>query len=123
VIERAVVWGPTVTLSGGDVVFQPRRVERSGLLDEVGRLYLAERDTELTVSDDVATRFVAYGWNIIRVADANDLDMLARAFRTFAAKDDRSTLIIVDSHIAYWAPKLQDTSAAPASPWVRRRFG
>jgi len=75
-----------------------------------------EGHTALAFSDDVATRFIAYGWNVTRVGDANDRDMLARAFETFQNTQDRPTLIIVDSHIAYGAPKKQDTSAAHGEP-------
>jgi transketolase len=64
-----------------------------------------EGHTALAFSDDVATRFVGHGWNVTRVGDANDLEMLARAFRTFLSTRDRPTLIIVDSHIAYGAPQ------------------
>jgi transketolase len=71
-----------------------------------------EGNTALACSDDVATRFVGYGWNVTRVGDANDLEMLSRAFETFRATSDRPTLIIVDSHIGYGAPHKQDTSAA-----------
>ena len=63
-----------------------------------------EGNTALAFSDDVATRFIGYGWNVTRVGDANDLEMLRRAFRVFGATTDRPTLIIVDSHIAYGAP-------------------
>src|SRR5207245_11700330 len=63
-----------------------------------------------------ATRFIGYGWNITRVGDANDQEMLARAFQTFLHTNDRPTLIIVDSHIAYGAPSKQDTSAAHGEP-------
>ncbi|HEY8079384.1 MAG TPA: transketolase [Labilithrix sp.] len=74
-----------------------------------------EGNTSLAFSDDVATRFIAYGWNVTRVGDANDLEFLQRAFRTF--KDSkRPTMIIVDSHIAYGAPNKQDTSAAHGEP-------
>ena len=75
-----------------------------------------EGHTELTFSDDVATRFIGHGWNVTRVGDANDHQMLARAFRTFLNTRDRPTLIIVDSHIAYGAPNKQDTSAAHGEP-------
>ncbi|HYM09377.1 MAG TPA: transketolase [Bryobacterales bacterium] len=75
-----------------------------------------EGHTALAFSDDVATRFLGYGWNVTRVGDANDLEMLARAFRTFQSTRDRPTLIIVDSHIAYGAPNKQDTSAAHGEP-------
>ncbi len=75
-----------------------------------------EGHTEWTFSDDVATRFIGYGWNVTRVGDANDLEMLERAFKTFQRCDDRPTLIIVDSHIAYGSPNKQDTSAAHGEP-------
>ena len=75
-----------------------------------------EGHTELATSDDVATRFIGSGWNVTRVGDANDLDMLSRAFNTFLSTPDRPTLIIVDSHIAYGAPNKQDTSAAHGEP-------
>jgi transketolase len=67
-------------------------------------------------SEDVATRFVGYGWNVTRVADANDLEMLARAFETFQKTTDRPTLIIVDSHIGYGSPHKQDSNAAHGEP-------
>ena len=75
-----------------------------------------EGNTALAYSDDVATRFIGYGWNVTRVGDANDLEMLERAFTTFKNTPERPTLIIVDSHIAYGAPHKQDTSAAHGEP-------
>ena len=75
-----------------------------------------EGNTALAFSDDVATRFMGHGWNVTRVGDANDLDMLEHAFRTFKNEKERPTLIIVDSHIAYGAPNKQDTSAAHGEP-------
>jgi len=67
-------------------------------------------------TEDVATRFVGYGWNVTRVADANDLEMLGRAFETFQKTKDRPTLIIVDSHIGYGSPHKQDSSASHGEP-------
>ncbi len=64
----------------------------------------------------MATRFIAYGWNVLRVGDANDTEMLDRAFTTFLRTSDRPTLIIVDSHIAWGAPNKQDTHAAHGEP-------
>jgi transketolase len=75
-----------------------------------------EGNTALAFSEDVATRFIGYGWNVTRVGDANDLEMLERAFLTFQSTPDRPTLIIVDSHIAYGSPNKQDTSAAHGEP-------
>src|SRR5437867_8210354 len=57
-----------------------------------------EGHTDLAFSEDVATRFVGLGWNVTRVADANDLVMLRRAFNVFKKEKTRPTLIIVDSH-------------------------
>jgi transketolase len=75
-----------------------------------------EGNTALAFSEDVAGRFIAYGWNVTRVGDANDLDMLSGALTTAKTCSDRPTLIIVDSHIAYGAPHKQDTSAAHGEP-------
>jgi transketolase len=75
-----------------------------------------EGNTNWAFSEDVATRFISYGWNVTRVGDANDLDMLRRAFQTFKNTHDRPTLIIVDSHIAWGAPSKQDTHSAHGEP-------
>ena len=75
-----------------------------------------EGRTALAFSEDVATWFVSYGWNVTRVGDANDLEMLDRAFTTFKKTTGRPTLIIVDSHIGYGAPTKQDTHAAHGEP-------
>jgi transketolase len=67
-------------------------------------------------TEDVATRFMGYGWNVTRVADANDLEMLARAYEIFLKTNDRPTLIIVDSHIGYGSPHKQDSYEAHGEP-------
>jgi transketolase len=75
-----------------------------------------EGETHLAFSEDVATRFIGYGWNVTRVGDANDLEMLDRAFSLFKKTAGRPTLIIVDSHIGYGAPTKQGTHAAHGEP-------
>ncbi len=75
-----------------------------------------EGNTSLAFSEDVAVRFLSAGWNVWRVGDANDLERLQGAFEVFKKTDDRPTLIIVDSHIAYGAPGKQDTSGAHGEP-------
>ena len=75
-----------------------------------------EGNTALAFTEDVATRFLGYGWNVTRVGDANDLDLLDRAFSVFLEERERPTLIIVDSHIGWGAPHKQDTSAAHGEP-------
>jgi transketolase len=75
-----------------------------------------EGSTDLAFSEDVAALFSGYGWNVARVGSANDEASLARAFRQFHDEPKRPTLIIVDSHIGYGAPDVQDTSAAHGTP-------
>ena len=75
-----------------------------------------EGNTALAFSEDVAVRFLSAGWNVWRVGDANDLERLHDAFEIFKRTNDRPTLIIVDSHIAYGAPGKQDTSGAHGEP-------
>ena len=75
-----------------------------------------EGHTHLAFSEDVATRFLGYGWNVLRVGDANDLTMLGRALETFKKTTDRPTLIIVDSHIGYGSPNKQDSHSAHGEP-------
>ncbi len=55
---------------------------------------------------------MGYGWNVTRVGDANDLELIAAAFEEFKGEEARPTLIIVDSHIGYGSPHKQDTAAA-----------
>ena len=75
-----------------------------------------EGNTALAFSEDVATRFLGYGWNVLRVGDANDLEMLKRAFEIFQSTKGRPTLLIVDSHIAYGVPGKQDQHSAHGEP-------
>src|SRR2546421_3574685 len=75
-----------------------------------------EGNTSWAFTEDVATRFIGYGWNVTRVGDANDLEMLKRAFQVAHKEDERPTLIIVDSHIAWGAPNKQDTHGAHGEP-------
>jgi transketolase len=89
-----------------------------------------EGHTDLAFSDDVAARFLAYGWNVEHVGDVNDSDRLAQALESFRRTEDVPTLIVVESHIGYGAPHKQDTSAAHGEPLgeeevrlAKRRYG
>jgi transketolase len=72
--------------------------------------------TGITYDDDVAARFIGYGWNVTRVGDANDRELLTRAYERFHSDEERPTLIVVDSHIGYGAPHLQDTAKVHGDP-------
>jgi transketolase len=75
-----------------------------------------EGHTDIAFTEDVAARFLGYGWNVTRVTDANDTDQIARAYQEFLATKDRPTLIIVHSHIGYGAPDKHDTASAHGEP-------
>ncbi|MEU2263144.1 transketolase [Streptomyces sp. NPDC019645] len=74
-----------------------------------------EGHTDITFTEDVAARFLAYGWNVTTVADANDLDAVTRAFHDFRAETERPTLVLVHSHIGYGSP-VEDSPKAHGSP-------
>jgi transketolase len=89
-----------------------------------------EGHTALAFSEDVAARFLGYGWQVLRVSDANDRDRIADMIADARRTADRPTLIIVESHIGYGAPHRQDTSAAHGEPLgeeevreTKRRYG
>jgi transketolase len=75
-----------------------------------------EGKTSITFTEDVAARFLAYRWNVLRVGDANDLARIEDALDVFRKTTDRPTLIILDSHIGYGSPHKIDTAAAHGEP-------
>jgi transketolase len=75
-----------------------------------------EGNTKIAFTEDVAARFLAYGWDILRLHDANDVGGIESALRTFRAMNGRPTLIVLDSHIGYGSPHKQDTAAAHGEP-------
>ncbi len=75
-----------------------------------------EGNTNITFTEDVAARFMGYGWNVLRVGDANDLGLIQNAIATFKKTVGRPTIIILDSHIGYGSPNKQDTAAAHGEP-------
>jgi transketolase len=74
-----------------------------------------EGHTDIAFTEDVAARFIAYGWNVTTVSDANDTGSVERAFHTFRAEKERPTLVVVHSHIGYGSP-VEDTPKAHGEP-------
>jgi FMN phosphatase YigB (HAD superfamily) len=63
-IQHLDRWGPTVILSDGDVVFQPRKIQRSGLWDAVeGRVLICIHKEQML--DDVERRFPAHRYVMV----------------------------------------------------------
>jgi transketolase len=75
-----------------------------------------EGKTRITFTEDVEARFLAYGWNVLRVGDANDIERIEHALDIFRKTKDRPTFIVLDSHIGYGSPHKQDTAAAHGEP-------
>jgi transketolase len=75
-----------------------------------------EGHTELAFSEDVATRFEGYGWNALRVDDANDLAAIQRAIDSAKKVTDKPTIIVLKSIIGYGAPNKANTHAAHGAP-------
>jgi transketolase len=75
-----------------------------------------EGHTAIAFTEDVEARFLAYGWNVLRVGNANDLDRIENALNVFRKERGRPTFIVLDSHIGYGSPHKQDTSAAHGEP-------
>lgn len=72
--------------------------------------------TSLAFTEDVAARFAAYHWNVLRVADGNDLSAISQAIESARMTTDRPTLICLKTHIGYGSPHKQDTHAAHGEP-------
>src|SRR4051794_37768865 len=75
-----------------------------------------EGDTALSFSEDVPGRFEAYGWHTLNLGEDLSLDRLEEALRTAQEVEDRPSLIVVRSHIAYGSPNKVDTAGAHGSP-------
>jgi len=89
-----------------------------------------EGSTSLAFTEDVAARFLAYGWNVLRVGDANDTERIEQALSVFRETKGRPTLVVLDSHIGYGSPHKHDTAAAHGEPLgeeecrlVKRSYG
>jgi transketolase len=75
-----------------------------------------EGSTNITFTEDVAGRFLSYGWNVLRVGDANDIDRIEHALGVFRKTTGRPTFIVLDSHIGYGSPNKQGKAEAHGEP-------
>ena len=72
--------------------------------------------TSLAFTENVAMRFAAYDWNVLRVADGTDMDSLAGMLDQFLLTTDKPTIVLVKGIIGYGAPKKQNTEHAHGEP-------
>ncbi len=91
----------------------------------LGRLVYVYDDNHITIdgttsltytTEDKGRRFEAYGWHVQHVDDAEDLDALLGAFAAAKAEEERPSLIVLRTHIAYPAPNAVDTAKAHGAP-------
>ncbi|MEJ2040887.1 MAG: transketolase [Desulfosarcinaceae bacterium] len=75
-----------------------------------------EGPTDITFTEDVAGRFEAYHWQVLKVADGNDLDAIEKAVQAARDETARPSLIMLKTHIAYGSPHKQDTADAHGAP-------
>jgi transketolase len=75
-----------------------------------------EGHTNIAFTEDVAARFLAYGWHVLRVSDANDIERIEDSLNKAGNNTGRPTLIVLDSHIGYGSPHKQDTPEAHGEP-------
>jgi transketolase len=75
-----------------------------------------EGKTDITFSEDVATRFKAYNWQVLTVEDGNDTDAIFMALHSAQSETGKPSLIILKTHIAFGSPNKQDTADAHGSP-------
>jgi transketolase len=75
-----------------------------------------EGSTQIAFTEDVAGRFRSYGWNLLRIPDANNVEQIEHAFGLFRAVQGRPTFIVLDSHIGYGSPHKQDSADAHGEP-------
>jgi len=75
-----------------------------------------EGSTDITFTEDVAGRFLSYGWNVLRIGDANDIGRIEQAIEIFKKTTGRPTFIVLDSHIGYGSPNKEGKAEAHGEP-------
>ncbi|MDB9823442.1 transketolase [Deltaproteobacteria bacterium] len=75
-----------------------------------------EGKTDITFTEDVALRFKAYNWNVLKVDDGNDIDAVLEAIKTAKDENERPSIIALRTNIAYGSPNKQDSSDAHGAP-------
>ncbi len=75
-----------------------------------------EGSTDITFSDSISERFKAQNWHVVERIDGHDLGQLREAIQEAKEVNDKPSLIIANTHIAYQAPTKQDSSASHGAP-------
>lgn len=124
--EHTVVDHRTWVLAGDGCLMEGISHEAASLAGRLGlgKLTVVFDDNDVTIdgpahrscTDDVAARFEAYGWRVLRVVDGTDVDELDRAFARVRDRADRPTLVAVRTTIGHGAPGVEGTPAAHGSP-------
>lgn len=124
--EEKIVDHYTYTLTGDGGMMEGITAEAASLAGHLGlgKLIAIYDDNEISIggntnitfTEDVATRFKAYNWHVIENVDGHDLDLVRKAITDAKKVDDKPTLIITKTRIAYGAPNKEGTEAAHGAP-------
>lgn len=74
-----------------------------------------EGSTDLAFTEDVAMRYKSYGWQVLEVEDANDMEAVGKAIQDAKADTNRPSLIIINSKIGY-GTELEGSEKTHGSP-------
>jgi len=75
-----------------------------------------EGNTDIAFREDVAKRYEAYGWQVLNVADGNDIDTIEKAIEAAKAETTKPSIIIVKNQIGFGCPAKQGKASAHGEP-------
>lgn len=75
-----------------------------------------EGSTDIAFTEDVALRFKAYNWHVIKVDDGNNLDDIRKAIKEAKSETTKPSIIVLRTHIAFGSPNKQDSASAHGAP-------
>lgn len=75
-----------------------------------------EGNTDIAFREDVAKRYEAYGWQVINVADGNDIEAIENAIEAAKAETSKPSIIIVKNQIGFGCPAKQGKASAHGEP-------
>jgi transketolase len=75
-----------------------------------------EGSTDIAFREDVAKRYEAYGWQVLKVADGNNIDAIESAIEEAKAETSKPSIIIVKNQIGFGCPAKQGKASAHGEP-------
>ncbi|WP_459478791.1 transketolase [Clostridium saccharoperbutylacetonicum] len=124
--EYSIVDHNTYVIVGDGCLMEGISGEASSLAGtlELGKLIVLydsnnisiEGNTDIAFREDVAKRYEAYGWQVLKVADGNDIDAIEKAIAAAKAETKKPSMIIVKNQIGFGCPAKQGKASAHGEP-------